>query len=162
MKTGLHVALVVAAAAATATATAVEASVDCVPRFGTPVAETATSRGYVRDNFVPAGYVSEEFFVGCQTKEGPYRTLVRVIRPAEPAKASGVAVLEPWHRGDNWTVFGGLKDHLALSGHAAIVLVADESVLRRFVRPANDVRYGPLSIPAVARSQSHSLDRRWK
>ena len=53
--------------AAVATASAARAAVDCVPVFQGPVAETAASPGYVRDTFVPAGYVSEEFFVGCQS-----------------------------------------------------------------------------------------------
>lgn len=111
-----------------------------------PLAETAASRAQVRAP-LPAGYVQQEFIATIWLSwDHGVSTLVHIRRPADAARASGVAVVEAWRTDDSWPAQAAAAETLAASGHAMVSVVTTQSVVERLWR-ADPARYGPPRAP---------------
>jgi hypothetical protein len=119
----------------------------CMPKLEGPIPNGPNSRAYSRIMGPPEGYVEEEFFVSCYVQGKAYKTIAHVVRPADPRTASGLLIVEPWHPGNNWTIFNSMKDYIVRKHDSAMVVITDPSVLTRFVKPSNEKRYASLFLP---------------
>jgi hypothetical protein len=95
----------------------------------------------------PAGAVREEFFVSCDVKAGHYKTLIQVSRPSDPSKESGIAIAEPWHPGDFWTIYDKAKHYITRANHVSVVIVGNPFVINTYMKKADAARYGSLTLP---------------
>lgn len=100
---------------------------------------------------VPAGWIEQEFVIGCDStgaNEGTsWRTTFNLLRPASDALFSGVVIVEATHPGNLWPVRSTTADYMAAKGHASITVNSSNVVVERLVQPANPSRYADLSIP---------------
>lgn len=96
---------------------------------------------------LPAGYVEQELILETFISSGgAFRTLANVRRPADPKRASGVVLVEPWHPGDLWPVQSTTQAYLARSGITTVV-VATSPTVQKILKRADAQRYGDLDIP---------------
>ena len=123
-------------------------SVPCVPRVEGPIGSTTDSSPYRRVD-LPANVVEQEFFVSCRVAAGEYRTLVHVRAPKDPARASGIVVVEPWHPGNLWPLYAKVSEYEARTGHTAVIVVGNPMLLADTIKQANVTRYATLSLPGT-------------
>src|SRR5581483_11707014 len=101
----------------------------CMPKIEGPIAVTATSKPYEPSSnpyagpTPPKGEKEEEFFVSCTASTGPYKTVIHVTMPSDPARQSGIVIAEPWHGGDFWTVYDKARPYITRAGHVSIAIV---------------------------------------
>lgn len=129
-------------------ATAFQASA-CMPSIEGPILHNESTKGYSRIVGTPPSHVEEEFFISCNVRGSNYRTLIHVIRPKNPANASGLVEVEPWHSGDNWTIFNDLKNYLLKRNDTSVIVVTQSRLLERRIKPSDPSRYSSLVIPDV-------------
>lgn len=120
----------------------------CMPTIEGPISRGGNTRGYSRITGTPPSHVEEEFFVSCAVGNARYRTLIHVIRPRNPATASGLVEVEPWHSGDNWTVFEEVKDFILKRNDTTVIVLTYGRLLDRRIRPSDPERYKSLVLPA--------------
>ena len=107
---------------------------------------TPESRPYVKAS-LPAGYTEDEVAVETLVSSGgQFRTVLNIRRPADPKKASGVVIVEPWHPGDLWPVQSTAQAYLARSGIVSIV-VATSPTVQKILQRADARRYADVDIP---------------
>lgn len=94
----------------------------------------------------PPGYVWEQFVFSGTVMGQTYRTLLQVIRPEDPTKASGIVVIEPWHRAGYWTLYSKVQGYLSREGHTAAVVVSNRNVLETAIKPQNPTYFDSLSL----------------
>lgn len=95
----------------------------------------------------PPGYIWEQFTFSGSVKGQPFRTLLQVIRPEDPNRASGIIVIEPWHRAGYWTLYSKVQGYLARESHTAAIVVSNQSVLESVIKPQDPTLFGALSLP---------------
>jgi hypothetical protein len=132
------------------------ASAACMPTVEGPVAVDGMSQPYepfsnpYNGARPPAGEIEQEFFVSCDVSGGHYKTLVHVTMPRDPAKRSGIAIVEPWHPQDFWTIYDKARPYITRAGHTSIVIVGSNFVLTSFIKKGNPERYASLNLPGPA------------
>jgi Alpha/beta hydrolase domain len=129
----------------------------CLPKLEGPIPSTSRSKAYSRLETPPKGYLEEEFFISCDVQGKPYKTLVHIVRPTDAASASGILIVEPWHFGNNWTIFNSLKAYLVLHHDSTMIVVARYGLAEKFMKPADPARYGSLSLPDLPLTASEVL-----
>lgn len=70
------------------------------------------------DELQRRGYVAEEHLISGQAAGAPFTTRVLVRRPADPAAASGILVIEPMHMESSRPVWATIHGHLLRRGHS--------------------------------------------
>ncbi|HVB01845.1 MAG TPA: alpha/beta hydrolase domain-containing protein [Acidimicrobiales bacterium] len=105
----------------------------------------------------PQGYVWEQYVFEGSIGRHSFKTLLQIVRPIDPALASRVAVLEPWHRAGYWTLYSKVQRYLAREHHIAAVVVANPKVLESFIKPANPGRFDDLFLPELENTDSEVM-----
>ena len=95
----------------------------------------------------PPGYVWEQFTLTGDVAGEQYRTLLQVIRPEDPARSSGVVVVEPWHRAGYWTLYSKVQGYLARQGHAAAIVLSNANVLESVIKVQDPAAFADLHLP---------------
>jgi len=103
-------------------------------------------RGAYRGDPEAAGYISEEWVASGEADGHPYKTVVFVRRPSDPAKFSGTLIVEPLHAASAAPVWIYTSGYQLRSGHATAVVYSQKSPLDTYVRTINADRYGELGI----------------
>jgi Alpha/beta hydrolase domain len=135
------------------TGAASTAAAACMPTVEGPIAVDGMSQPYepysnpYNGPRPPVGEIEEEFFVSCDVSAGHYKTLLHVTMPRDPAKRSGVAIVEPWHPQDFWTIYDKARPYITRAGHTSIIIVSSNFVLTSFIKKGNPSRYASLSMP---------------
>jgi Alpha/beta hydrolase domain len=131
----------------------------CAPSVQGPVPVTPTSQPYMAALVppLPVGWVDQEFFVSCASPQITYTTSVFVRRPANAARASGIAVVEPLHSGGIFGVLTNTQPYLVAHGDVHIGVAANADVALRLVKSADQSRYATLNVPTSARAENEIL-----
>lgn len=95
----------------------------------------------------PPGFIWEQFVIAGEIGGEPYRTIMQVIRPAAPEAASGVVVLEPWHRAGYWTLYSKVSRYVTRANHISAFVVANRDVLETVIKPQNPEHFADLFLP---------------
>lgn len=120
------------------------ADLELQPFTGSPM---FTPAGEYRARAADHGYVEEEWFATGEDDAGrPYTTQVFVRRPADPARFSGVVIVEPLHIHRIAPIYMYSSPYILRSGHAWACVAAQKTALDTHVKPANPERYARLHI----------------
>lgn len=103
-------------------------------------------RGAYRGDPQAAGYISEEWLASGEVDGHPYKTVVFVRRPSDPAKFSGTLIVEPLHAASAAPLWIYTSRYQLRSGHATAVVYSQKSPLDTYVKTTNAERYGDLNI----------------
>ena len=95
----------------------------------------------------PPGYRWSQSVISGAIDGQRYRTILQVITPIDPSHATGIVMLEPWHRAGYWTAYSKVQSYLTREGHSAAIVVSNRDVLETFIRPQDPDRYHDLSLP---------------
>lgn len=100
------------------------------------------------------GYVSEEWFVSGVDDQGEsYLTIVHVRRPSDPARFSGVVLVEPLHFSGHGSVYSTAGNYILRSGHAWALVASQAMTLDLHVKRASPERYEALHMATGAAPQ---------
>jgi hypothetical protein len=110
----------------------------------------AAGPGLTPPVLIPYGYVDEEYFVSGAVDGKPYTTQLLVRKPQDPAKFSGVVVVETLHAQGGLPFWSVLKDGVMSGGHGWVMIVSQREPLEMYVRKFNAARYASLQIPQTA------------
>jgi hypothetical protein len=105
----------------------------------------------------PPGFVWEQFAIRGLIKDQPFKTLLQVIRPADSDKASGIVIMEPWHRAGYWTLYSKVQSYVTREGHTAAFVIANKNVLDTVIKPQNPTLFSDLSLPDLEFSDSEVM-----
>lgn len=94
-----------------------------------------------------AGYAQEEYFVSGEFEGRAYRTSLLVRKPKDPARFSGVVIVETLHAAGAVPMSA---HHMALvsEGHGYAMVASQKAALDTHIKASNPNRYGSLEIPA--------------
>lgn len=108
-----------------------------------------TPAGEYRTRAVDDGYLEEEWFAAGEDDAGrPYRTQVFVRRPRDPARFSGVVIVEPLHIHRIAPIYMYSSPYILRSGHGWACVAAQKTALDAHVKPSAPDRYAGLHIDA--------------
>ncbi|HTV96184.1 MAG TPA: alpha/beta hydrolase domain-containing protein [Steroidobacteraceae bacterium] len=100
---------------------------------------------------IDLGYVEEEWFATGEDGAGrPYSTQVLVRRPKDPARFSGVVLVEPLHIHRVAPIYMYSSPYILRSGHGWACVASQKSALDAHVKPSNPQRYASLHIETDA------------
>ncbi|HUY07072.1 MAG TPA: alpha/beta hydrolase domain-containing protein [Acidimicrobiales bacterium] len=105
----------------------------------------------------PPGFVWEQYLFEGTIAAERFKTLLQIIRPADRAPASQVAVLEPWHRAGYWTLYSKVNRYLSRERHVAAIVVANRNVLESFIKPGNPGQFDDLFLPDLENTDSEVM-----
>jgi hypothetical protein len=103
--------------------------------------------GLTSPTLTPYSYVEEEYFASGDVDGKPYRTLLLVRKPKDPAKFSGVVAVETLHLQGTCPFWPFYKDTVMSGGHGWVMVVSQREPLEMFVKKSNAARYASLQIP---------------
>lgn len=94
-----------------------------------------------------AGYVEEEWFASGTDDNGQaYKTHIVVRRPSDPARFSGVVLVEPLHASAAAPVHSYSSPYITRAGHGYACVASQKGPLDARLKPANAERYASLHI----------------
>lgn len=105
----------------------------------------------------PPGHVWEQYLFEGSIDNHAFKTLLQIVRPIDASLASGVVVLEPWHRAGYWTLYSKVQGYLAREHHSAAMVVANPKVLETFIKPANPGLFDDLFLPDLENTDSEVM-----
>lgn len=118
-----------------------------------------TPAGEYRSRAVDHDYVEEEWFASGEDAAGRrYTTQVFVRRPRDPAKFSGVVVVEPLHIHRIAPIYMYSSPYMLRSGHAWACVAAQKTALDTHVKPTAPERYARLNIESEGAAPGAAID----
>src|SRR5262245_3024998 len=102
--------------------------------------------GFFRGGLADFDYVEEEWFATGEAEGHPYVTTVYVRRPRDPARFSGVVMVEPVHAMSAAPVWQYVAPYMMRAGHGFAAVGSQKSALEAHVKPSDPERYASLEI----------------
>ena len=116
--------------------------------------------GEYRTNATAQDYLEEEWFATGHDDLGqPYTTQLVVRRPRDPARFSGVVIVEPLHIHRIAPIYMYCSPYILRSGHGWVCVAAQKTALDAHVKTSDPERYARLGIaPDTAYSLNATTD----